>query len=110
MWNDAPTYYFDTCCTERSDLVSGAFVRAGRRRRARPERRAEVGDALVAYVEAKPANRAAREGELRKLAGALASRLVAAGEKLPDPKSRRSRAPVILPPPPPLKVKGGGAG
>src|SRR4051794_7200363 len=52
MWFDAPTYYFDTCCTERTDLVGGEFVRVRRTQRTRPERLAEVGDALVAYVEA----------------------------------------------------------
>ena len=91
LWNDAPTYYFDTCCTERSDLVSGSFVRAGRARRTRPERLAEIGDTLVTYVEAKPANRAAIETDLKKKTRDLLAELITAGGKPPDLKARRSR-------------------
>ena len=112
QWHDAPTYYFDTCCAERFDLVGGQFVRGRRTERTRPERLAEVGDALVAYVEAKPADRSVRETELAKLARDLVSRLVAAGGKVPDPKSRRSRAstPVIVPPEPAVRQKDAGGG
>lgn len=111
QWNDAPTYYFDTCCTERFDLVGGQYVRGRRTERTRPERLAEVGDALVAYVEAKPADRSIREAELTTVARDLLTRLVAAGGKVPDPKARRSRAiPPMLPPPEPaLRRKDAGA-
>jgi hypothetical protein len=99
LWYDTPTYYFDTCCVARMDLVGGQFVRP-KGLQTRPEELARVGDALVAYVEADAKDRPRREAALVALAEPLRRELAALGAAIPDPKARRDRPTAILPRPP----------
>jgi hypothetical protein len=106
QWNDAATYYFDTCCMDRVSPPGGAFVRASGRP-TRPEQLARIGDALAAYVEADVKDRAAREATLVELARALRAELAALGGSIPDLEARRASAAVEVVIPPPKGHRGG---